>query len=780
MKSRVVLLGILCIALQGASFCETPSPAVMERLQRHFAYLIKQNQPYREPEILAGEKVELEVVRSYGEKTSFDMEDSGTPEAVDVIHYLEKEAGKEDLIAGPTVILPRNQLKKVMLENHLKAAEQPKLSFQDGCNPGNPVDIWKVDGAMDLFGTNLHTHGLHVSPNYPHDFVFLDLAPGKQQELTYQLAKDHPAGTFWYHAHRHGAVAYQLVNGMAGALIVPGQPKDKKNKPSSMDDLEAIPEIVAANDIPGLTGKIGRVMLIQQFRFTKTTRNNPEGKPVWVVDPGDISDRKQAAAADNTETIAAQMEGVKKEDILATNGIRAPVIQFRKGCVERWRMIHAGIESAIDAQWFKWTGTELVPATDKKLTMYEIALDGIPTGHRDQIDTLTLRPGYRSDLLVRLDASAKVGDIYVLQTQQTTRFNAARAAAHKIPLAPGEIPPDQVPADAIAIVEVSGESVDMKLPEESDFARWKIETPIQPTVRQTIAFHLQDANPNAGGVPDGQSGQFGVKVGDQPAKPYAETNGAEAIHLKVGQAEEWTLSTDSKEHPFHIHVNPFQVQDPRFKEANGEMRWVWRDTLLITAGADPVKIRMLPKDFAGKSVLHCHILDHEDQGMMKNIEIAATAGQGPDEKNTLNFFKPAPKKNTVPLNQIVTADGRPNVLVVFAGLDCGHCVVNLRAIARCAAAIPGAKIVAASATPLPANPEAVAGLPQGSRFSFSSAPLPNNTLKKLGLIQADGTVRHAVLIFNSRGKEVFRYTGDQPLPDPEEIRVTLEKVNGNQ
>ena len=91
--------------------------------------------------------------------------------------------------------------------------------------------------------------------------------------------------------------------------------------------------------------------------------------------------------------------------------------------------------------------------------------------------------------------------------------------------------------------------------------------------------------------------------------------------LKLGAVEEWTVGVepDSLErfHPFHIHVNSFQVtRDDPF----GNPEVIWRDTLGLTTRG-PRKIRMRYEDFHGKFVLHCHILNHEDRGMMQAVEI---------------------------------------------------------------------------------------------------------------------------------------------------------------
>lgn len=83
--------------------------------------------------------------------------------------------------------------------------------------------------------TNLHYHGLHVTPNGNADNAFLSIAPKERLTYEFTLSKDHSSGTFWYHPHHHEYVAEQLFGGLAGLLIVRGQ-------------LDEIPEIQAAKE----------------------------------------------------------------------------------------------------------------------------------------------------------------------------------------------------------------------------------------------------------------------------------------------------------------------------------------------------------------------------------------------------------------------------------------------------------------------------------------------------------------------------------------------------
>lgn len=130
----------------------------------------------------------------------------------------------------------------------------------------------------------------------------------------------------------------------------------------------------------------------------------------------------------------------------------------------------------------------------------------------------------------------------------------------------------------------------------------------------------------------------------------------------VGGADEWTLKSDFVSHPFHIHVNPFQIVkiiapdgktdvsapgaiDNFARDSNNNpvvdtqypgLKGVWKDTLFIKnvpvdggkTGQYTVVVRSRYERYIGDFVLHCHILDHEDQGMMQNVRIAVPDGQG--------------------------------------------------------------------------------------------------------------------------------------------------------
>lgn len=93
-------------------------------------------------------------------------------------------------IPGPTLVVRPGDKLRVTLDNQLKA------------------------------NTNLHVHGLHVSPEGSSDNVFLAVESGASFNYEYQLPENHPPGVYWYHPHHHGNVAEQVFGGLYGAIIV--------------------------------------------------------------------------------------------------------------------------------------------------------------------------------------------------------------------------------------------------------------------------------------------------------------------------------------------------------------------------------------------------------------------------------------------------------------------------------------------------------------------------------------------------------------------------------
>src|SRR5262249_41993411 len=107
-------------------------------------------------------------------------------------------------------------------------------------------------------GTNLHSHGLWVSPTGNSDNVLLSINPGVSFQYEYNLPSDHPSGTFWYHTHRHGSTALQVSSGMGGALIVRGDRKPDASHQGDIDTLLRAPSGAPLSE---------RLLVLQQIQY---------------------------------------------------------------------------------------------------------------------------------------------------------------------------------------------------------------------------------------------------------------------------------------------------------------------------------------------------------------------------------------------------------------------------------------------------------------------------------------------------------------------------------
>ncbi len=711
----------------------------------------------------------LDAIETEAEVPLIDVDGDGVLDRVDAIRFSDPESPNLRL-CGPTIVFERNQKLIVNLRNRLKENRAPVLEWNPGSEPPSAPDppaFWMMDAPHDLFSTNLHTHGLHVSPGGGHDNAFLEVAPSKgdtpnEMFLDYELPGNHPAGTFWYHVHQHGSVAYQLANGMAGALIVPGDTR------ADSGDLESIPEIQAANRIEhpddnAMDVDYGRVLLLQQLVFTRATVTDPDGttRSRWIVDPADMNDRKSAPNDKNVGRITEGIPANKPESIelLAVNGQRTPSIEIRRGQIERWRLIHAGRESALNLAWYKASelndASNSAPELTDEIESYEIATDGIPTGRLKYQPNTELYPGYRSDLLIRVNDKASDGEYWLLpsEAQRLTR-------THLGPV-----------KNALPVVKlnVKGKNPSpMQLPSAAKLERLK-RPPPQLTGAEKVDIFLTFADKMRFGV---------ATVPNRAGKPYAESGSTDSIAVTLDKPQVWKLGVreflpgvaETIVHPFHMHVNPFYVPS----------LGVWKDTLAISRD-EMTEIQFVPTDYAGRSVLHCHILDHEDQGMMKDVNLVGTSrAQYPDlylmERLSEDERIKVPGMNLVP--------DKNNVLVFIAGMGCPHCAEGLVKLWKRSEPLKDldASIKSMSATPFEQRELANLGLSKKAYFSFNATPKGFNLADNASPTDSEltasdrATVTHAVLIFDKQQYLRYRYLGDRPLSDLDEITYALMEL----
>ncbi|MFM7068713.1 MAG: multicopper oxidase family protein [Actinomycetes bacterium] len=220
-----------------------------------------------------------------------------------------------------------------------------------------------------------------------------------------------------------------------------------------------------------------------------------------------------------------------------------------------------------------------------------LAEDANPVGRVEPRATLLLPPGKRFDVLVTWP---KAGS-YKLRT---LRYNQGPEG-------------DQYPERVLMTVNVSGSAVTTPSQPSSLAALPDLQN-AEVAERRTVVFSE-----------DNQAGKFFIN-----GKQF---DGKVMYTPKLGTVEEWTLkNVTGEDHPFHIHVNDFQVMS-----VNGTPYAAnsLQDIVKIPAKGEVV-IRQRFADFLGSFVFHCHILAHEDNGMMAIVEVTTDGKAGPARSTT--------------------------------------------------------------------------------------------------------------------------------------------------
>jgi L-ascorbate oxidase len=535
-----------------------------------------------------------------------------------------------DEFVAPTIDMEPGQTVRIGLQNQLPA--------EPDCNVGRGVN------EPHCFNTtNLHSHGLWVSPTGNSDNVLLSLYPGVNFEYEYNVPDDHPAGTFWYHPHRHGSTSMQVGSGMAGMLIIRGDRLPKGN--GSNGDLDVLLKPFA----PRSTNDYSEEMLIQQIPYACfDAAGNIEVDPVtqrWICKDGQVG---------KIEDFKKQMTpGVWKASgrYTSINGHVRPTLPMMAGRLYRWRFVHAGVRESIalrirkigDASLLKATAgspeeraDEVAKAcTGTDVSLFEVAADGLTRADIYPKNTLYLQSGYRSDVLFSLP---EAGAYCVFDDGATATGSISASAENPKVLAIIEATGGRRVTDQKAFMQAELTASARTFPAD---VRDQIVRDIGNMQLTRFVPHrsIDRAEIDRSGLKD-ISIDFNIVGSDfmVNGKPFKPDRMDQTLILHKAQA--WRLTSSGGSHPFHIHVNPFQIKSVRRKGADGQptgpeitdgqyagMLNTWKDTIFVQSDV-VIDIYTRYQRYIGEFVLHCHILDHEDQGMMQNVAVVLPDGKG--------------------------------------------------------------------------------------------------------------------------------------------------------
>jgi len=441
-----------------------------------------------------------------------------------------------------------------------------------------------TSGLMTPVSTNLHFHGLTIPPVCHQDDVLKTaIQPGDAPfEYRFRIPEDEPPGLYWYHPHIHGFTKAQVLGGASGALIVEGIERADK----------------------AVSGLAERVLIIRDQDLL-----NPNAPPAkWEpVIPKMLVDRDGDAANNGTGY------GKPAKD-LSINFVPAPYPDYRPAVIEMkpeeqqlWRVLNASGITYLNLQL-------LYGQTPQPLGL--VAMDGVPLNRnglpRDFVDWQThlgIPPGARVEFIVK-GPPAGVSGLLVTRTVDTGPS--------------GENDPNR----AIATIVASNEAIEpfsrlsaATLPLPSPQLPWL--GSVAPVRTRRVYFSEKLVDPN-----DPTSAtEFYLTVDGQTPQMFDPKSEVPNIIAKQGTIEDWIIENRSAElHAFHIHQLHFLLIDYLGRQVNEPFL---RDTVNVpyyngrTLTYPSIKVRMDFRDpnTVGDFLYHCHLLEHEDGGMMGLIRV---------------------------------------------------------------------------------------------------------------------------------------------------------------
>jgi FtsP/CotA-like multicopper oxidase with cupredoxin domain len=493
---------------------------------------------------------------------------------------------------SPTLRLNPGDLLVLSLKNELTESESAvaasKGSHVDAISEPRPDPC--TSGAMTPTSTNLHFHGLTLPPVCHQDDVLkTSIQPGDPPfEFRFRVPPDQTPGLYWYHPHIHGFSKVQVLGGASGALIIEGMER-------------ANPEVLGLPE---------RVIVIRDQDLMNPRAPPSKSEPVV---PRMLIDRDGDTANNGTGF------GQPAKD-LSVNFVPVPypdyppaAISMRPKESQLWRVVNASAITYLNlAVLFGRTAQQLGIVAIDGAPLNANGSSGAETEWRDHIG---LPPGARVEFIITGPAAGTPG-LLVTRTVDTGQG--------------GENDPNRTLASIVAAADApEPRSIlpSVSKPPPPPGLPWLGSTTPVRVRKLYFSERLEDpGNPNSATA-------FYITVEGQTAAPFDPTSTVPNIVVKQGDVEDWIIENRSTElHAFHIHQIHFLLLAWSGIPVNESFL---RDTVNVPffngrmLRYPSVRLRM---DFrnpntVGTFVYHCHLLEHEDGGMMGLIRVEPADNQ---------------------------------------------------------------------------------------------------------------------------------------------------------
>ncbi|TDH69468.1 hypothetical protein CCR75_005043 [Bremia lactucae] len=466
--------------------------------------------------------------------------------------------------------------------------------------------------------TNVHLHGMHLSPMGDADNVVPNVKPKGQRRYTYDIRRDHPAGTFWYHPHSHGNSNSQLNGMMAGALIVVDRPRDFPADLMAMEDLVLLLQALCIENCLNPRDNLQEAIENKQ---SSHHRRLESGAGVWNTDLRIVEDDADVPLNDTSLPT------------VFVNGQYLPTLQLSVGQYKRLRFVNAIANNV----------AELVTTYQSGCVFTVLAMDGIYYEQPKAKNVIVIPPGGRADLSI---VCSEMGTFYI-ETDCASSRNSLLGLVNQ----------HRVPSQRIVKLEVAHQEIDdadvdfgspfkymrlpTTLPKRPAYMDDTIGTPAsRPMIEKKNQHDFEfsvwmeenlmygvnhkklDMTQTTYSMPVNEMQQWEISIKDYRKESIWNCNLIDN-HTRVARQLTAAHYCHTMSHPFHMHSTHFQVSDmDDTTDPDGILFDVgeWRDTLPLFRGG--VQIRFTPREYmVGNILAHCHFASHVDAGMAELINV---------------------------------------------------------------------------------------------------------------------------------------------------------------
>ncbi len=295
-----------------------------------------------------------------------------------------------------------------------------------------------------------------------------------------------------------------------------------------------------------------------------------------------ISDLRLAADGTIPPNTPMDWQTGREGNYVLVNGQYQPVLTIKPGQSQRWRVLNA-----TNARYLR------LALTGHTLTL--IGTDGgLLRAPVPGLDEILLAPAERVEVIVT--ASLAAGSTAVLQSLPYDRdaMGMMGSSATMIPLL--TVNYTSAATAAIALPGALNPIADLGV----------------PTTNKRLVF------PSGMGMGGMGGGMMSFLIDGKSFDPSRVD-----LTSRVNEVEQWTIENrSSMDHPFHLHGTQFQVVSrTRSGVRLAEPFLAWRDTVNVAA-FEAVVFKVVQRQL-GRRMYHCHILEHESQGMMGVLDVVA-------------------------------------------------------------------------------------------------------------------------------------------------------------